>query len=93
MNGCAVINKEAFVVGSQKMVDTMMATDIIDYSNKPNVRSVSVFSDDTDLMPAILKAKTYGKSSISLYLRNDQLLEKFATIKERFTLDINKFNI
>lgn len=56
-NDCTVINKNAYKQIDQKMVDTMMAIDIVDFGENPNVSKIILFSDDTDLVPSVLRSK------------------------------------
>lgn len=56
-NGCTVINQDAYKHNDQKMIDTMMALDIVDYGEHPNVNKIVLFSDDTDLVPSVIRSK------------------------------------
>lgn len=62
--GCTVKNNEAFVALEQKMVDTMMACDLIDASLSDGAPTIVVMTDDADIVPAIAMAATRGKSKI-----------------------------
>lgn len=54
--GCNIKNEEAFMVVEQKMVDTMLACDIMEISNNSNYSGLIVASDDMDLLPPLAQA-------------------------------------
>lgn len=91
--GCTVINNQAFLVSEQKMVDTIMATDIIDYSTENNVSHLLVFSDDTDLIPPIMRAHVNNNNPVSLYIVNERLSERFTHLQEDYGLEINSIEL
>ena len=86
---CTVINSKAFIVSEQKMVDTIMAIDIIDYSREKKVSHLLVFSDDIDLIPPVIRAHIDDNNKVKLYLFNKRLAEKFTHLKEVYGLKID----
>ena len=86
--GCSVINNQAFIVSEQKMVDTIMATYIIDYSTENNVSHLLIFSDDTDLLPPIMRAHVNNNNLIKLYVVNERLSKRFTHLQEDYGLEI-----
>lgn len=91
-DGCNAINQQAFVVGEQKMIDTMMSTDIIDFAMKDEVSKICIFSDDTDLIPPTLYSTTKYPSKIELLLVND-LSERFRFLVSEYNLSLTKYSI
>lgn len=64
--GCAVTAREAFATRQQKMVDTLMACDLLDFAHDVDVLAISVVTADTDLMPPLLHALVLGRQTILL---------------------------
>lgn len=93
VTGCAVINNQAFIISEQKMVDTIMATDIIDYSTENNISHLLVFSDDTDLLPPIMRAHVNNNNPVSLYIVNERLSERFTHLQKDYGLEINSIEL
>lgn len=58
VGGCSVIHQDAFKRAEQKMVDTMIAVDLVDYSEHENILSIHLFSDDMDLIPPVIRSLT-----------------------------------
>ena len=65
-DGCAVVAAKAFSTRQQKMVDTMMTCDLLDFVHDPDVLAVTVVTADTDLMPPLVHALALGRVSILL---------------------------
>lgn len=81
-DGCTVVNHDAFVVGQQKMIDTLMATDIVDLSHRnDSILFEFVYTDDTDLLPPTLRAHTNNKVKVKIFVQNEQLRDKFRELK------------
>lgn len=55
-DGCSVTAGTAFTVHEQKMVDTLLACDLIQGAADPDVAAIVVVSDDTDFVPPLLTA-------------------------------------
>lgn len=60
---CAVSTAEAFVVHEQKMVDTLLACDLLE-ATRQGVQNVVVVTSDTDLLPAALQAGSSGANHV-----------------------------
>jgi hypothetical protein len=58
-NGCVVSRDDLLTRGEQKLVDTMLTTDLL-YLATRNERSVSVVSSDDDMWPGIQAATSMG---------------------------------
>ncbi|MCR9249411.1 MAG: hypothetical protein NXI20_03275 [bacterium] len=89
--GCEAINKDAFVVGEQKMIDTMMSTDIIDLAGIDQVGKLCIFSDDTDLIPPTLYCTTKYPDKIELLLVNE-LSPRFDLLVSDYNLSYTQYN-
>lgn len=59
--GCSVKNEDVFKAAEQKMVDTMIACDLLSLSVDNSVSAVGVLSEDSDLLPAIIQARHFVK--------------------------------
>ena len=92
VEGCSALNHKAFVVGEQKMVDTMIATDIIDFAVSREVSKVCVFSDDTDLLPPVLYTSMNHPSKIELFIINE-LSDKFNFLTSSYSLSTTKYEV
>lgn len=58
VESCTLVASDAFVVHEQKMVDTLLATDILTVGHLPTAYSaVVVVSGDSDFVPPLLAAK------------------------------------
>lgn len=53
-DGCAVTSKDAFEAAEQKMVDTLLAIDIVELAVRRSFSSIAVVSDDTDFIPPLI---------------------------------------
>jgi hypothetical protein len=61
VDACSLVAADAFVVHEQKMVDTMLATDVLTASQMPDVYSaIVVVSGDSDFVPPLLAARAIG---------------------------------
>ena len=68
--GCERIDASQFIRIEQKMVDSMMTCDILEYTHDTDYRLVEVVSDDVDMHPALALAgeKYAGVRGVSLLL-------------------------
>jgi hypothetical protein len=64
---CEVTAGVAFLTRQQKMVDTLMACDLLDFAHDPDVVAISVVTADTDLMPPLLQALALRRQPIVLH--------------------------
>lgn len=64
--GCTVTAADAFSTRQQKMVDTLMACDLLDFAHDVDVLAISVVTADTDMMPPLLHALVLGRQRILL---------------------------
>lgn len=53
VDGCNVNNMSIFSQYGQKMVDTMMACDILTYGEEEDTEAIYVLTDDVDLFPSM----------------------------------------
>lgn len=78
VDGCLNLHKDVFKGAQQKMVDTLMACDIISVSEDDRVKGILVVSDDQDHFPSLALAATKKKpniESIVLGIKNNQNME------------------
>lgn len=64
--GCTVTAGAAFSTRQQKMVDTLMACDLLDFAHDPDVVAISVVTADTDLMPPLVQALALRRPTVVL---------------------------
>jgi hypothetical protein len=72
VSGCTVTNEDAFLCMEQKMVDTLLACDLLALSGEPSLASLLVLSDDSDFLPAVAVAANVLTAPITIYSRNNQ---------------------
>lgn len=77
--GCSVTFKDAFFGREQKMVDTMLAIDLVDLALSQRVGAVAIVSDDTDFVPALVYAGHRGSGQV-IMLRKGSLDSMLAAI-------------
>lgn len=74
---CSIVSKDAFVMHEQKMVDTLLATDILTVDALPDRYDVVVVvSGDSDFVPPLLAAKAINSAEyVQLIPRPDDASE------------------
>ena len=60
--GCSVSNSSVFSSYEQKMVDTMIACDLLSAASEKGVAAVAVLTEDTDLLPAIIQSRVHSSA-------------------------------
>jgi len=78
IDGCDNLQKNVFKGAEQKMVDTLIACDVISVSEDETVAGVFLISDDQDHLPSIALAsikKQQNLQSILLGIKNEQVNE------------------
>jgi len=82
VSGCANLQKNVFKGIEQKMVDTLIACDILSIADDENVKGILVISDDQDHLPSLALAKEKQKNkqvknleNIVLGIQNEQKIE------------------
>ena len=60
-DGCSVSNEKVFKSAEQKMVDTMLACDLIECASDDSISAVAIVTEDTDLLPALVQAANLVK--------------------------------
>lgn len=66
VDSCPVTAETAFLTREQKMVDTMMTCDLLDFVNDEDVIAIAVVTADSDLLPPLLHAKSLNRGSLLL---------------------------
>lgn len=89
VNECEVVNFSAFKHSEQKMVDTMMSIDIVDYGENNNVNFIYVLSNDTDLVPSVLRC-IIRQNKIKVIASQSSALELYIDIENRLNIEILK---
>lgn len=57
VDGCTVVNAVAFKCVEQKMVDTLLACDLLALSHNMTTHTIALFTEDVDLLPSLAHAK------------------------------------
>lgn len=63
---CPVTAETAFVTREQKMVDTLMACDLLDLAHDQEVVAIAVVTSDLDLLPPLIHAQSLKTSRLML---------------------------
>ena len=63
---CAVTSSVAFSTRQQKMVDTLMACDLLDMAHDKDVLAITVVTADSDLLPPLIHARTLNTAHVIL---------------------------
>jgi uncharacterized LabA/DUF88 family protein len=93
---CEIKNSEAFTGIEQKMVDTMIACDLITFSQEKGVEAVCLFSDDFDLLPplgfsSIFKSEKNPDLKIQLFIKNEHQINLAKQILSPFDVKITQY--
>lgn len=95
-DNCEVKNSEVFTGIEQKMVDTMLACDLITFSQESDIEAVCLFSDDLDLLPplgfsSIFKKEKNPDLQIQLFIKNDRQIDLAKQILRPFDIKITQY--
>lgn len=76
INNCNIIQRDIIKEMQQKMVDTIMACDVISTCEDATIKVVQVVTDDTDILPSLLiaKSKMGDNQEIKLLIKNPELV-------------------
>jgi len=89
VEGCENLQKNVFKGAEQKMVDTLIACDIISTSEDETIIGVLVISDDQDHLPSLALASIKKKEniqSIILGIQNEQVKEFVSEFMQPFKI-------
>ena len=93
---CEIKNSEVFIGIEQKMVDTMIACDLITFSQENDIEAVCLFSDDLDLLPplgfsSIFKTEKNPNLKVQLFIKNEWQLDLAKQILRPFDVKITHY--
>lgn len=95
IDGCESIDIAQLIRMEQKMVDTMMTCDILEYVHEPDCRAIEVVSDDVDLHPALALAgsKYASKTGVQIILlvHNQRKSHNYATLLNPYHVRISNW--
>lgn len=79
---CGIVSADAFVIHEQKMVDTMLASDVLTVARSlKTLSAIVVVSGDSDFVPALLAARSFGMSElVQLRPRNHEASSYATTV-------------
>ena len=89
VDGCENLQKNVFKGAEQKMVDTLIACDVISASEDDAIIGVLVISDDQDHLPSLALASMKKKEniqSIVLGIKNEQVNEFVTAFMQPFNI-------
>lgn len=91
IQGCSVLQSEAFIGLEQKMVDTMIACDIMSFCEDDECEAILVVSEDIDHFPAIAKGKLKlheleKEMELSVLIKNTLVQSNYDAILGNFGL-------
>ncbi len=89
VSDCEARNFNAFKCSEQKMVDTMMSIDIVDYGENDNVQLIFVLSNDTDLIPSVIRC-VVRQNKIRVIASQSSALENYLELENRLNIEILK---
>lgn len=83
--GCTTIQQEVFVRREQKMIDTMMACDVIALSDEKDISAMYIVSDDIDIFPSIALCKKWNpKIELTLIIKNNLSQPQYSSVLSNF---------
>lgn len=82
IEACESVNFNKLVRREQKMVDAMIASDMLEYILDEEYNTIAIVSDDTDMFPSLLMASKHKKNSQRLvYItKNNWHLKKYKSL-------------
>ncbi len=80
IEACEGTNRRTFMRQEQKMVDTMMACDILTMPRESGIVRLLVLSDDLDLLPPIAVAAGAYRSHITLVLTRERRDDPYVAV-------------
>lgn len=85
VDGCNVNNMSVFSQYGQKMVDTMMACDILTYGEEEDTAAIYVLTDDVDLFPSIALCSRKNPN-VKLYIgtKNNKHVQECDVLNNNF---------
>lgn len=91
VSGCLNLQRDIYKGIEQKMVDTLLACDLIAISDDENCDGVLIFSDDFDHFPSLAVAATkINNKLIFLYYKNSENIELVKNILNPFSIIIEQ---
>ena len=88
IDGCGAVSFDRLVRNEQKMVDTMMGCDMLEYILDEEYGLVAVMSDDIDMLPPLLlSAKHKPQDSILCYFtKNKRNKERYEPLLSNYKI-------
>lgn len=88
--GCENGHGDVFLTREQKMVDTIIACDLMYCCNEQNISNVQLISDDIDHIPALIDSSSNSNPTgkYSIVMRNQKTLDTYSEIFQQFNINI-----
>lgn len=91
IDGCLVKHGDVFIRREQKMVDTMIACDIISYTLDEPQPALAIISDDVDLFPALALRHHINQDLLTkLFIKNSENRDYYNNIVSNFNVSIEQ---
>lgn len=85
--GCTIQNQQVFIQYGQKMVDTMMACDILTYGEEEDTGCIFVLTDDVDLFPSMTLCRCkFPNVVIRVGTRNNWHVQECNNLSDSFNI-------
>ena len=85
--GCTIQNNHVFTQYGQKMVDTMMACDILTFGEEEDTKCIFVLTDDVDLFPSMALCKCkYPNVDVFVGTRNNRHVQESNNLRNHFNI-------
>lgn len=93
--GCENEHSDVFVTREQKMVDTIIASDLMYCCKEQNISNVQLISDDIDHLPALIDSSFNSSPTgkYSLVMRNQKTLDTYSEIFEQYDINFIKMDL
>jgi len=90
--GCEFLQNEVFISPVQKMVDTLIACDLITIAECEESSGIFLFSDDQDHLPSLALASIRRHKKLkclNVIIQNETLLDLFEQLLKSFNIKLN----
>ncbi len=95
IDSCLKTNNRIFTTIQQKMVDTLIACDLITFSEKNEYIEIILISDDIDFFPALALVSTkieQDSQKVTLFIANKYNYENYKAILGKFKINLRLLN-
>ncbi|MDD3944929.1 MAG: hypothetical protein PHS38_09465 [Bacteroidales bacterium] len=93
--GCENYHRDVFFTREQKMVDTLIACDLMHCSKKQNIIKVQLVSDDIDHFPALIDGSSNSLPSgkYCVVIKNQETIHNYFNIFQEYDITTKNFEL